>query len=101
MYSADDVSFIFDFKAQQTNPLQPQQPASNLENIAAAVTLPQLYGDERDAIIAKWNQLQAAWGTGKGVYNQRGSVDFTPDNPYCRFKVRYRINYFKGLAFEF
>lgn len=76
--------------AQQTNPLQAQQPqqaTSNLENIASAVTLPQIYGDERDAIIAKWNQLQAAWGTGKGIYNPRGSVEFTPDNPYCRFKA--------------
>ncbi|XP_078325734.1 nuclear pore complex protein Nup54-like isoform X2 [Crassostrea virginica] len=85
--TAGQTSFGFGLGIQQTNPLQPQQPTSNLENIAAAVTLPQLYGDERDAIIAKWNQLQAAWGTGKGVYNQRGSVDFTPDNPYCRFKA--------------
>lgn len=85
------IAFFYELKAQQTNPLQAQQPqqaTSNLENIASAVTLPQIYGDERDAIIAKWNQLQAAWGTGKGIYNPRGSVEFTPDNPYCRFKVR-------------
>lgn len=80
----------YEFEAQQTNPLQPQQTqqvSSNLENITTAVTLPQIYGDERDAIIAKWNQLQAAWGTGKGTYSQHGSVEFTPENPYCRFKV--------------
>lgn len=85
------IAIFYELKAQQTNPLQAQQPqqaTSNLENIASAVTLPQIYGDERDAIIAKWNQLQAAWGTGKGIYNPRGSVEFTPDNPYCRFKVR-------------
>ncbi|XP_061189372.1 nucleoporin p54-like [Saccostrea echinata] len=81
-------SFGFGLGTQQTNPLQVQQPpTSNLENIATAVTLPQIYGDERDAIIAKWNQLQAAWGTGKGIYSQQGSVEFTPDNPYCRFKA--------------
>ncbi|XP_056011625.1 nuclear pore complex protein Nup54-like [Ostrea edulis] len=83
-------SFGFGLGTQQTNPLQPQQTqqvSSNLENITTAVTLPQIYGDERDAIIAKWNQLQAAWGTGKGIYSQHGSVEFTPENPYCRFKA--------------
>ena len=25
-----------------------------------------IYRDERDAILAKWNQLQAKWGVGKG-----------------------------------
>lgn len=52
-----------------------------------AITLPQIYGDERDAIIAKWNQLQAYWGTGKGYFSQNGVVNFTPENPYCKFKV--------------
>ena len=26
-----------------------------------------VYGDERDAILGRWNVLQAAWGTGKGA----------------------------------
>ena len=59
-----------------------------LTNMATAVSLPLIFGDERDAIIAKWNQLQAFWGTGKGFFNQSGQfVTFTPDNPFCRFKV--------------
>ncbi|KAK3741575.1 hypothetical protein QZH41_012521 [Actinostola sp. cb2023] len=55
--------------------------------INLALANPQIYGDERDGIIAKLNHLQAYWGTGKGYYNQQGSaVDFTRENPYCRFK---------------
>ncbi|KAH9496040.1 Nuclear pore complex protein Nup54 [Bulinus truncatus] len=64
-----------------------QQEENNLANVAMAVSIPQIYGDERDAIIAKWNQLQAYWGTGKGFYSQNGVVEFKPDNPFCRFKA--------------
>ncbi|KAK3798088.1 hypothetical protein RRG08_034644 [Elysia crispata] len=65
-----------------------QNPAEvNLENLAKAVSLPNIYGDERDAIIARWNQLQAYWGTGKGFFSQQGAVDFKPDNHFCRFKA--------------
>ena len=56
-----------------------------------AVSLPQIYGDERDSIIAKWNQLQAYWGTGKG-YSKNGEVELKPDNPYCRFKVSSKLS---------
>lgn len=53
-----------------------------------ALSNPQIHGDERDGIIAKLNQLQAYWGAGKGYYNQQGgAVEFTPENPYSRFKV--------------
>ena len=69
-----------------TNPQQ--NAAALLANMATAVSLPLIFGDERDALIAKWNQLEAFWGTGKGFYNQQGqSVEFKPDNPFCRFKV--------------
>ncbi|KAK6976785.1 nucleoporin p54 [Biomphalaria glabrata] len=64
-----------------------QQEEANLANVAMAVSLPQIFGDERDAIIAKWNQLQAYWGTGKGFFSPNGSVDFKPDNHFCRFKA--------------
>ena len=72
---------------------QPQQPvqdqsAEELSKIAQAVSLPQIFGDERDAVVAKWNQIQALWGTGKGYYNQNQFVEFKPVNPFCRFKVR-------------
>jgi len=67
----------------------PQQaPANALTNIGTAVTLPTLFNDERDVVIAKWNQLQAFWGTGKGYYTQQGdAVEFKPDNPFSLFKV--------------
>lgn len=64
-----------------------QQEEANLANVALAISLPQIYGDERDSIIARWNQLQAFWGTGKGFYSSNGVVDFKPENPFCRFKV--------------
>ncbi|XP_005112153.1 nucleoporin p54 isoform X2 [Aplysia californica] len=60
---------------------------ANLTATAMAVSLPQIYGDERDAIIAKWNQLQAYWGTGKGFYSSNGVVEFKPENHFCRFKA--------------
>ena len=66
--------------------------ATKLANTARAVSVPLVFGDERDAVLAKWNQLQAFWGTGKGYYTQQGnSVDFTPENLFCRFKVRLLI----------
>jgi nuclear pore complex protein Nup54 len=53
-----------------------------------AVSIPTIFGDERDAIVAKWNQLQAFWGSGKGYFSQQGEfVNFTADNPFSRFKV--------------
>ncbi|KAL4230131.1 Nuclear pore complex protein Nup54 [Mactra antiquata] len=61
--------------------------ADELAKIAQAVSMPQLFGDERDTVIAKWNQLQALWGKGKGYYNQQQFVEFKPDNPFCRFKA--------------
>ncbi|CAG0885365.1 unnamed protein product [Cyprideis torosa] len=54
----------------------------------AAVSYPKIFNDERDAKIAKWNQMQAAWGTGKGWYSaQHPPVEFRPENPFCRFKA--------------
>ncbi|KAL8558456.1 hypothetical protein ACOMHN_052273 [Nucella lapillus] len=82
----------FNFGQQQTT--QPQQPQQQqdaqqnaLANLAMAVSMPQIFGDERDAVIARWNQLQACWGTGKGYFSQNGVVDFKPNNPFCRFKA--------------
>ncbi|KAM6987028.1 nucleoporin p54 isoform 2-T2 [Aplochiton taeniatus] len=71
---------------------QPQQQAqaqpSQLYQQVNALSAPTLLGDERDAILAKWNQLQAYWGTGKGYYsNNTAPVDFTQENPFCRFKA--------------
>ncbi|WAR00810.1 NUP54-like protein [Mya arenaria] len=61
--------------------------AQELAQIAQAVSMPQIFGDERDAVIAKWNQLQALWGKGKGYFNRTQCVQFKPDNPFCKFKA--------------
>ncbi|KAI1904856.1 hypothetical protein AGOR_G00009980 [Albula goreensis] len=69
---------------------QAQAPAQSnqLINTASALSAPTLLGDERDAILAKWNQLQAFWGTGKGYFNSNiAPVEFTQENPFCRFKA--------------
>ncbi|XP_030836901.1 nucleoporin p54 isoform X2 [Strongylocentrotus purpuratus] len=60
---------------------------NNLVLLAAALSVPSIYGDERDNLLAKWNQLQAFWGTGSGFVNQNTTVNFSPDNPFCRFKA--------------
>lgn len=66
--------------------IQPSLSPMVLMNLA--LSNPQIHGDERDGIIAKLNQLQAYWGAGTGYYNQQGgAVNFSPENPYCRFKV--------------
>ena len=71
------------------NALQTQeQDMVNLTHMATAISRPLIFTDERDNLLAKWNQLQAFWGSGKGYYNQQGGfVTFTPENPFCRFKV--------------
>ncbi|MEQ2218002.1 Nuclear pore complex protein Nup54, partial [Xenoophorus captivus] len=75
---------LFGQPAQQQGQTQPTQ----LYQQVTALSAPTLLGDERDSILAKWNQLQAFWGTGKGYYaNNNPSVDFTQENPFCRFKV--------------
>lgn len=62
--------------------------ASNLTNLATALSLPAVFNDERDNILAKWNQLQAFWGTGKGYFSATAPpVVFTTENPFCRFKA--------------
>ncbi|XP_063066762.1 nucleoporin p54 [Engraulis encrasicolus] len=67
---------------------QASAQSSQLIHTASALSAPTLLGDERDAILAKWNQLQAFWGTGKGFFNNNiPPVDFTQENPFCRFKA--------------
>uniref|UniRef100_UPI0037E87BEB nucleoporin p54 isoform X2 n=1 Tax=Semicossyphus pulcher TaxID=241346 RepID=UPI0037E87BEB len=71
---------------QQVQPGQPQP--TQLYQQVTALSAPTLLGDERDSILAKWNQLQAYWGTGKGYFsNNNPPVDFTLENPFCRFKA--------------
>ncbi|KAM4708415.1 nucleoporin p54 isoform 2-T2 [Discoglossus pictus] len=69
-------------------PVQNTAQSNQLINTASALSAPTLLGDERDAILAKWNQLQAFWGTGKGYFNNNiPPVEFTQENAFCRFKA--------------
>lgn len=66
-----------------------QNQSTQLYQQVTALSAPTLLGDERDSILAKWNQLQAYWGTGKGYYsNNNPPVEFNQENPFCRFKVK-------------
>lgn len=73
---------------QQQQQVQGHPQQAQLYQQVTALSAPTLLGDERDAILAKWNQLQAYWGTGKGYYsNSTPPVDFSLENPFCRFKA--------------
>lgn len=46
-----------------------------------------IYGDEKDNIIKKWNMLQASWGTEKGCYsNSQPPVEYNHTNQFHTFK---------------
>jgi len=78
----------FGAQQQQQQQQQLQQQPSALDALYTAVLHCSLYGDERDAIVARWNMLQASWGAGKAFYsNNAPPVDLKPDNPFCRFKA--------------
>jgi nuclear pore complex protein Nup54 len=67
-----------------------QQVASStaVEQLYNAVLHCSVFGDERDSILARWNMLQAAWGSGKAVYSQTmPPIDLDEQNPLCRFKT--------------
>jgi len=73
------------FSGQQQQ--QQQQQMNNVTQMANALVMPLVFGDNRDLTIKKFNQLQAYCGHGKGIVNPTQSVDFSQENPYCRFKV--------------
>lgn len=68
--------------------MQQPQPPNPDEAFAESVFNVSIYGDERDTVIAKWNYLQAMWGSGKAFYSKNlPPVDITPQNYLCRFKA--------------
>lgn len=74
----------------QANNQQQGQDAKAMELLATATSLssPILFGDAKDQVIIKWNQLQAYWGTGRGFYRKDGAcIMFNPQNYFCRFKA--------------
>lgn len=47
-----------------------------------------VFCDERDDVLKKWNMLQACWGTGKGYYNQNQQpIEYNHTNPFYRFRA--------------
>jgi len=73
---------------QQQQVTGEEQTVNPLNAMTTALSMPMLFGDERDAILAMFNQIQSLWGAGKGYYiaNQQ-AISFTMDNPFCRFKA--------------
>lgn len=77
---------------QQQQQLQLQQAQSNnnalSEALYNAVFNCQLFNDERDNTIARWNLIQALWGTGKAYYSTNAPpLELNQENPLCRFKA--------------
>lgn len=80
-------TFPIGFGQQQQQQQQTQQPNQH-EALYNALVNVNIFGDERDTILTRWNQLQAVWGTGSGWYSANAPpVEFTPNNPFCRFKA--------------
>ncbi|KAL5967131.1 Nuclear pore complex protein Nup54 [Taenia solium] len=76
---------------QSTTLQQQQQSQQSVDAFYASLSQPMLFGDERDNIIARLNQLQAMLGTGTG-YSALGIVTYTPENPFSRFRgVAYNV----------
>ncbi|KOB65885.1 Nuclear pore complex p54 component scnup57 [Operophtera brumata] len=71
---------------QQQQQQQPQGPANATEALVAAVYNCCVFGDERDTVLAKWNLLQAQWGTGM-LYRNAPALELNEQNPLCRFKA--------------
>jgi hypothetical protein len=63
--TAQQQSSLF---GQQVNPMQQQQQQLQPQEdpVVTAVMNVNCTGDERDAILSRWNLIQAQWGTGKG-----------------------------------
>lgn len=58
------------------------------EALVAAVFNCQLFNDERDNIMARWNLIQALWGTGKAYYSLNAPpIELNQENPLCKFKA--------------
>ncbi|CAG9837490.1 unnamed protein product [Diabrotica balteata] len=70
-------------------PAAPQQvPPSKNQQVLASVYSINVFNDERDDILKKWNMLQACWGTGKGYYNgQLPPIEYDTQSPFYRFKA--------------
>lgn len=76
---------------QQQQQLQQLQQQQSVDIFYASLSQPMMFGDERDNILARLNQLQAMLGTGTG-YSVLGQVAYTPENPFSRFRgIAYNL----------
>ena len=102
LFPASNLERITDFpylkKYTECNSYQiGQQPQNAVQEnpltvMTNALTMPVLFGDERDSIIAKLNQLQALWGHGKAYYSLAAQhIALSLENPFSRFKVTLLI----------
>ncbi|EFO23961.1 hypothetical protein LOAG_04523 [Loa loa] len=65
-----------------------QDLIQNSEYLIRSLTSPDLFGDERDGIIAKLNQLLSACGIGNGYYKgDQQPISYTAENPFYQFKA--------------
>ncbi|KAI5719613.1 hypothetical protein M8J76_012561 [Diaphorina citri] len=68
----------------QPAPAQPQQQSPS-DILYSSIYQVNIYGDERDLILAKFNMLMAFAGIGKGYFNQNQSVDYSPNTDLYKF----------------
>jgi nuclear pore complex protein Nup54 len=74
-------------QGQQQQQVQ-QNPNTISEALYNAVFNCQLFNDERDNTMARWNLIQALWGTGKAYYSTNAPpIELNQENPLCRFKA--------------
>nr|CDS28654.1 nuclear pore complex protein Nup54 [Hymenolepis microstoma] len=74
--------------AEQQQQLQARQ---SVDAFYASLSQPVLFGDERDNVVARLNQLQAILGMGTG-FSALGTVNYSPDNPFSRFRgIAYNV----------
>lgn len=81
--------------AQVVQPVQPQPqlpgpltPDYELVLLQKAISSPEVFGDERDAIIAKLNGVQVSRGFGLAYFSANNApLKITPENPWYRFRT--------------
>merc|ERR1711935_327068 len=64
-----------------------QQPQNALLQCANACSQPSLFGDERDQLLAKFNVVQCAWGTGQLYCKDQAPISLSQLNPFSRFRT--------------
>lgn len=69
---------------QQQQQFQQQMPLNPDEAFGKSIYDVSIFGDERDIVIARWNHLQALWGSGKAFYAKNlPPVEITPQNVWA------------------